>query len=182
MPGAYYKGEEIDVLYITQPVGFVIKDDEDALKKRDELAEWLLTGEPVELKFDDEPGRTYYAKIEGTIEDFNKFVDQRSGILTFVCPDPFAYGEEKTFTAESDYFNIEYKGTAEAEPIFELEVKEPITFAMLQNQFDEYNMIGRDVSASEIAIPPKTSILSDPMNSLVGWTDGSYVRSEERRV
>ncbi|WP_018934607.1 phage tail domain-containing protein, partial [Gracilibacillus lacisalsi] len=38
MPGAYYKDETIDVLYITQPVGFIVKDDADALAKKDELA------------------------------------------------------------------------------------------------------------------------------------------------
>lgn len=73
MPGAYVGSKETGVLYITQPVGFIVKDDEHALQLKDELSEWLVTKEAVPLEFDDEPGRTYYAEIEGTIEDFNSF-------------------------------------------------------------------------------------------------------------
>lgn len=170
MPGAYYKNETIDVLYITQPVGFIVKDKADALAKKDELAEWLLTGEVVELKFDDEPGRTYFAKLEGTIEDYQKFVDQRSGTLLFLCPDPYAYGPEMQFSAPSDYFNILNDGTAEAEPVFELEVKEPVTFAMIQNQFNEYNMIGKPVDIDSIPYARLATILNDSCSTFVGWT------------
>ncbi|MGN8647881.1 distal tail protein Dit [Gracilibacillus sp. HCP3S3_G5_1] len=175
MPGAYYKDETIDVLYITQPVGFVVKDDADALAKKDELTEWLLTGEVVELQFDDEPDRTYFAKLEGTIEDFSKFVDQRRGTLTFLCPDPYSYGPEKTFNATGDYFNVKNEGSAEAEPIFEFEVQAPITFVMIQNQLGEYNMIGQPVDADSVAFEREEKIKDDGMSSTTGWTEGTQV-------
>ncbi|WP_277679541.1 distal tail protein Dit, partial [Gracilibacillus dipsosauri] len=145
MPGAYIESSETGVLYITQPVGFVVEDDVDALNKVDELASWLLTSEPVPLTFSDEPNRTYYAKIDGTIEEFRKFVNQRRGTITFICPDPHKYGPELEAIFPSDVTNVTVNGTAATKPVFELEVLAPITFAMIQNQLGEYMMIGRPI-------------------------------------
>ncbi|SFL38746.1 putative phage tail component, N-terminal domain-containing protein [Gracilibacillus orientalis] len=175
MPGAYLKNETIDVLYITQPVGFVVEDDADALTKKDELAEWLLTGKTVELKLDDEPGRTYFAKLEGTIEDYQKFVDQRRGTLTFLCPDPYSYGPELEFIASSGYFSITNTGTAEAEPIFEFEVTAPVTFLMIQNQLNEYMMIGEPADDDVQVVDSRELIFSEDGN-MDGWmTNGTEI-------
>ena len=169
MPGAYVASKETDVLYITQPIGFIVEDDKHALQLKDELAEWLVTNEAVPLQFDDEPGRTYYAEIEGTIEDFSRFVDQRKGVLTFLCADPFSYGEEETVNFQNDTVLIENKGTAEADPVFELEVLEPVTFAMVSNG-TEYNMIGRPANIDDIPSQKYESVFSTNASSLVGWS------------
>lgn len=169
MPGAHVGSKETDVLYITQPIGFIVKDDEHALQLKDELASWLLTNEAVPLEFDDEPGRTYYAEIEGTIEDFERFVDQRRGVITFLCSDPFSYGPEKEYEFESDTAIIENVGTAEADPIFELEVLEPVTFAMVSNG-EEYNMIGRSIDDDTAPAERLTNIFEHDFGNFVGWT------------
>ncbi|WP_062323693.1 distal tail protein Dit [Halolactibacillus sp. JCM 19043] len=96
--GAYIQSSKTDVLYINQPVGFIVEDDVDALDKLDQLKSWLLTSEPVELQFPDEPDRVYYAKVEGDISDFARFGNQRRGTITFICPDPYAYGPERIYT------------------------------------------------------------------------------------
>lgn len=168
MPGAYVVSKEADVLYIRQPVGFVIKNDEHALQIIDELAEWLITETAVPLQFDDEPGRTYYAEIEGTIEEFEKFVHQRRGVITFLCSDPYKYGPEKTVEPESDTFVVENEGTAETYPIITLTAKEPTTFAMISNG-DEYMMVGRPYDALEVPKNTRPVILNDPASTLVGW-------------
>lgn len=175
MPGAYLESTEVDVLYITQPIGFIAEDDDDAQAKTDELSGWLLTSEPVPLQFSDEPGRTYYAKIDGDMSDFNKFARLRRGTITFVCPNPFAHGPEKSYTFSSDEEAIENEGTAEAEPIFEMEVTQSVTFAMIQNHLNEYMMIGQPVDVESIEFQEKELILQDTMDSLTGWTEGTQL-------
>ncbi|MFD2133347.1 distal tail protein Dit [Pseudogracilibacillus auburnensis] len=169
--GAYVSGKETDVLYITQPIGFVVDNDEHALQLKDELAAWLVTNEAVPLEFDDEPGRTYYAEIEGTIEDFSKFVDQRRGVITFLCADPYSYGPEKTLTFPADIVTIENQGTAKADPIFELEATKKTTFAMVSNQDDEYNLVGQpvDEDGHEQIIDKRVSVLYENGSMIDTW-------------
>ncbi|PWU68321.1 distal tail protein Dit [Gracilibacillus dipsosauri] len=169
-PGGYLRSTDIEPLPIDQPVGFRIKDDADALAKKDELAEWLLTDKPVPLEFDDEPGRIYFAVVQNTLDDFEKMAVLRSGTIQFLCPDPYAYGPEMQFSAPSDYFNIRNDGTAEAEPVFELEVKEPVTFAMIQNQFNEYNMIGRPTEVDNTTYKKFERVFYSDGDTLNGWT------------
>ncbi|MDT2287333.1 phage tail family protein [Paenibacillus larvae] len=45
--------------------------------------------------FDDEPGKTYYAKISGDTQ-IDTLVSMGTGTIKFVCPDPYAYGARKT--------------------------------------------------------------------------------------
>ncbi|QGH35129.1 hypothetical protein GI584_14225 [Gracilibacillus salitolerans] len=172
MPGAYVESTDTDILYITQPIGYVVKDDEDALAKKDELAEWFITKETVPLEFSDEPGRTYYAKVEGGISDFRKFSNQRKGTVTFVCPDPYGYSKEKQATFPSDTVTLTNQGTAEADPIFELEVLEPVTFAMIQNHLDQYVMIGQpvDEDGNEEIVDTKTSVLYENGSTIDDWS------------
>src|SRR5690625_1805748 len=144
MDGAYLGNTNLRPLYINQPVGFVVKNDEHALQLKDELADWLMTNEPVPLQFDDEPGRTYYAVVQNTIEDFERFVNLRQGTIQFLCLDPYSYGEEQTIEFQSDSVMVENKGTAETEPIFELTAKQKTTFAMVSNG-EEYMMVGKPV-------------------------------------
>src|SRR5690625_3672826 len=59
-PGAIVSSKETDVMYIHQPVGFIVKDDRHELEIKDELARWLIKDDAVPLEFDDEPGRIYY--------------------------------------------------------------------------------------------------------------------------
>lgn len=174
-PGALLQSSEIEPLVIYQPIGFVVKNDIDALTKKDELASWLVTMEPVALEFDDEPGRIYYAVVQNTISDYEKFVRQRRGIIEFLVLDGFGYGPEHEVTFPSDVVTLTNEGTAEADPIFELEVLQPVTFAMVQNQDNEYMMIGAPQSVEQTPKPQEEIILNHNMNSTIGWTSGTYV-------
>lgn len=172
MPGAYIESTDTDVLYITQPVGFLINNDEEAMRIKDELASWLLTDEPAPLEFSDESGRTYYAKIEGTIEDLTRLSKQRKGTLTFLCADPYSYGEEKgPLPFVDDALTITNEGTAKAKPIIELETLHPTTFAMVQKNNEEYIMIGEPYNVdNQDPYIEYEKILTDECNTLTGWT------------
>ncbi|WP_176555750.1 distal tail protein Dit [Virgibacillus ndiopensis] len=173
MPGAHIISSDTDVLYINQPIGFVVKDDDHAQQILDELKRWLITDEPVELQFDDDPGRIYYAKVQGSMNDFEKFVDQRKGTIQFLCADPYNYGQEIPYTFPTNgVLDIENIGTAEANSIITLEVLAPITFAMIQNQNNEYILIGKPVDVVTGSTFRKYErILYSDATSLNGWTD-----------
>lgn len=168
MAGAHVSSKETDVIYIQQPIGFIADTDEEFLERKDELAKWLNTNKAVPLQFDDEPGRTYYAEIDGTIEDFTKFANQRRGVITFLCADPYGYGEEKTLHFPSDQVIVNNEGTAEADPIFELTATQKTTFAMISNG-DEYNLIGQPSDDDVQVVDYKTSVVYENGSTLNEW-------------
>jgi len=169
MSGAHLAGSRAEVMRVEQPVGFVVKNDEHALQIKDELAEWLITNEPVPLTFDDEPNRTYYAVIEGTIDDFDRFVNQRRGVITFLLPDPYGYGKEKIIEFSEDSAIIENKGTATAKPIIELTAKEKSTFAMVTLGEDKFNIIGQPADDDVQIVDSRTSVLYENGSTIGSW-------------
>ncbi|MFC4387525.1 distal tail protein Dit [Gracilibacillus marinus] len=172
-PGGYLESTDIEPLSIIQPIGFKVTSDEEALSRADELANWLITDEPVPLEFDDEPGRIYYAVVQNTLDDFEKIATLRSGSIQFICPDPHKYGPELEAIFSSDVTNVTVNGTAPTKPVFELEVLNLTTFAMIQNQLGQYMMIGRPSSLDDNIVEPYTTILQDTCSSTVGWTEGN---------
>ena len=169
MSGAHLSNSRTEVMRIEQPVGFVVKNDEHALQIKDELAEWLVTNESVPLTFDDEPGRTYYAVIEGTIDDFDRFVNQRRGVITFLLPDPYGYGKEKIIEFSEDSAIIENKGTATAKPIIELTAKEKSTFAMVTLGDEQYNLLGEPADDDVQIVDSRTSVLYENGSTIGDW-------------
>lgn len=171
MAGAYLQSSEVEPLLINQPVGFLVNDDEHALQLKDELADWLVTDEPVELQFDDEPGRTYYAVVQNTLEDFEKMAALRQGTIQFLCLDPYGYGPEKHAEFPSDNVTLTNNGTAEAKPIFEMEVLEPITFAMIQKGEEEnaeYQMIGTPAD-DDVEVVDSRQLIYSENGQMEGW-------------
>ena len=175
MDGAHLLSSKTGVLKISQPFGISLDHEEYYLRIKDELVDWLVTEEPVSLEFDDEPGRTYYALIQNEISDFEKFFTLGQGTLEFVCLDSFSYGPEKTPMFPSDAVTITNAGTAEADPIFTMQVKEPTTFAMVSNG-EEYMMVGKpyDVTNQKPFKKYERIFYSDA-SSLVGWTAAEHV-------
>ncbi|WP_200416279.1 distal tail protein Dit [Virgibacillus salexigens] len=181
MKGAHLQSTEIEPLSFNQPIAFKVKDDQHALQIKDELASWLITDEPVPLEFDDEPGRTYYAIVQNTIEDFERMGVLRQGSINFLCLDPYSYGTEQPIEFGSDAGVIINEGTAEAEPIFELEAIKKVPFALIQNQHGEYMLIGTPVDVTSEVVDTKTLLLEERGQSLDTWNsspislDNGYV-------
>src|SRR5690606_11836461 len=147
---------------------------EDLRRRIDRLNEILDTGkEIVSITFDDESDRTYYGKLDTVVDRLEKAKIYQA-TLTFICPDPYKYGPEKTVETTSDTFIVENNGTAEAEPIFELTVKEPTTFAMVSNG-EEYMMVGRPYDVEETPFVKYERVFYSDASSTVGWTQGTDV-------
>lgn len=111
MPGAYLESTDTEVRVIQQPITINAKDRMDERKLEEDLSAWLITGQPAELIFDEEPDRVYYAVIDGSldIEDIARF---GKGTITFICPDPYKYGtEEKSISwPELKVFKQDFAG------------------------------------------------------------------------
>lgn len=102
-PGGYkLKKTERGLLEIRQPIGFIANNTE-ALKLKDDLALWLATENEAPLVFDDEPGRTYMAVVQNTIDDFEIFARIRRGTIQFVVFE--SLGETKTINVGAS-FNV----------------------------------------------------------------------------
>ena len=169
MAGAYLSRTDIQARVITVPVLVKAENISDLQKIKEDMAEWLIHDEPKELIFKDEPDRVYYALVDGELE-LDEIFSTGQGEITFICPDPYKYGDEVIVEFPSNVVTVTNEGTTEADPVFELEVLEPVTFAMIQNQDEDYMMIGRPVDVDDVVYTRLTTILNDNCSSLVGWT------------
>lgn len=142
------------------------KTNEGFRRRYDRLLSYLGGSKKV-LSFTDEDALFYATLLtnETPEEETNNLI----GTITFLCSDPFKYGKEQTKTFTSDVLNLTYDGTAEASPIFELEVLKPVTFAMVQNQYDEYQLIGAPVDVDINTVDKSTPIIYEYGQSLDNW-------------
>ncbi|USK43719.1 distal tail protein Dit [Cytobacillus oceanisediminis] len=169
MAGAYLESTDTEVRIIQQPITINAKDRLDERKLEEDLSDWLVTGQPAELIFDDEPDRVYYAVVDGSldIEDIARF---GKGTITFVCPDPYKYGEEKPPETFQDVSAVSNLGTVETGPIFNLEVLHPVTFAMVQKGLDQYMMIGNPTEVTSEGVDPRRLLFEETGTTLNSWS------------
>lgn len=144
------------------------KSYDDMHKRVERLIEILNTdGEDVPITFDDESKRTYY----GQVTEMNE-LEARSKILklslTITCTDPFKYGDERLFEVKDDGNVVNY-GTTKANPVFDLEVKEKTTFAMVAKGIDDYMLIGQPADDEIVIVEDKVSIMREDGRTLDSW-------------
>ena len=174
MPGAYLQNSETDIRTISQPIIINGKDRFEVRKLEEDLASWLITKEPKELIFDDEPDRVYYALVQGDvpIEDIVRF---GRGEISFICLDPYKYkGEIETAFFFTNPSLIKNEGTVETYPIFRANVLESITNLDIISG-DKYIRVGQPYTVTQTPSEPETRIFWDQMGSLAGWSQAEYV-------
>lgn len=168
-------------LVINQPVAFVAKSDSEALRLKDELAEWLVTDEPAALQFDDELGRTYFAVVQNTLEDFEKLATIRKGTIQFLCLDPYGYSDTivQNLTNNPVIYN---DGTAETFPVFEIDVLKDITNLEIRNKSitDRLGMnpaivLGVPAQPDQELYVPEELVFHDTMQSPSSWQKASDI-------
>ncbi|GGB26878.1 hypothetical protein GCM10011409_00240 [Lentibacillus populi] len=147
------------------------KGKEGLRKKVDAVSSIIVTSEKVPVIFPDEPDMTYFCELAGVEESQERpHIGVHRGTITLLR-DKGKYGPEKTHEFTSDADIITNEGTAEADPIFELEVKKSVTFAMVQNDNEEYMMIGTPTDVEEEVIDTKALLLEERGQSLDTWSD-----------
>lgn len=169
--GAYFSSKRRPPRTLT--ISYTIEADnpQELRDSINELNAIFDVEEPVPIEFEDEPGIVYFGVPEGS-EEGEEFVRFQQGTLTFLCVDPYKYGQERTALFPSDNVVLTNSGSASTKPVFEMEVLEPITFAMIQNQDNEYQMIGTPVEEDgyEQVVDSKVSVLYENGSTLDTWT------------
>ncbi|MEK5246125.1 distal tail protein Dit [Bacillus sp. FSL R9-9530] len=173
-PGAFFINTETEERRIDVPLVIKAKKDmADLQKLKEDLANWLVTEEPVELIFDDEIDRTYLAVIDGEL-DLDELVSRGKGVLTFVCPMPYKLGPTQTEDFKLDgrglIANVQNKGSVESNPIVEVEISKPSTFLDVWNEMN-YFRIGYPLKADQVPVERNQRVMWDEMSTTVGWTN-----------
>ncbi|WP_430482821.1 distal tail protein Dit [Rossellomorea marisflavi] len=109
--GYRLKKTTTELLSISQPIEYVTWSDEDALLKKSELSSWLITKEPAPLQFDDEPGRIYWAVVEGENMEEKELEVIRSGVIHFLSF--YTTGEKKELTLRPAFQDFTILGQEE---------------------------------------------------------------------
>lgn len=181
MPGAYLESTKVGVRILEVPVVIESQSLVELQKLKEDVADWLITDNPKELIFDDEPDRVYYAMVDGEL-DLDEIVSVGVGRIQFKCSDPYKYStilESKTFV--SNIGNVVNGGTVKTYPLFKAEVKESITHLdIISDKASSYMRAGKPYASNQEPFQPKTLILHDTMSTLVGWgaataVDNGYV-------
>ncbi len=177
-PGGYLQGTEIQPRIIEVPITIRGQNIGDLQKLKEDLASWLVTDEPKELVFDDEPDRTYYAVVDETI-DFDEIAYLGQGTVRFLCPDPYKYGPLRTQTINDPVSGegnpiVTNEGTAETYPTFTAYVKQPITFLDIIAP-DAYMRVGQPYATDQTPADGEKRVLNDNMSTLTGWGSATTV-------
>src|SRR5699024_2991509 len=183
MSGAHLSYSKRQIRTITVPVFILADSFSDLQKVKEDMAEWLIHKEPKKLVFKDEPDRTYYALVDGSL-DLNELVRWGEGEIIFVCPDPYKYGSGQEYDV-SDNDVIENKGTANADPIFELTAKEKSTFALISLGADEdspYNIIGTPADDDVVAVDTKEPVIKEDVSTIDTWVKPSMDMIDDPNV
>jgi predicted phage tail component-like protein len=174
MPGAYLQSSETQVRTISQPIVINGTDRLNVRKLEEEIASWLITNEPKELIFDDEPDRVYYAIVDGglEIEDIVRF---GRGEVLFICLDPYKYkGSSETVFFATNPSLIENEGSVATYPIFRANVLESLTNLDIISG-DQYMRVGQPYTVTQTPVEAETRIFWDEMAALTGWSQAEYV-------
>lgn len=95
------------------------------------LASMLFSRDVKELKFKDELDKHYLAKISGNTDLSEVFLYGRA-TLSFVAPDPIAFGEKKVVSISTNA-NIKVNGTYETKPKFIFNITSGKTYIQVVN-------------------------------------------------
>ncbi|PGX30597.1 phage tail protein [Bacillus cereus] len=171
--GARLLNTQTEMRVLSIPVGIIVPEGSDLETMKEEIAEWLITGQPAELIFDVEPNRTYLAVVEDSF-DPDEFVTLGIGTIKFICPMPYKLGPTRTVDFQTGasglIANIQNKGSVESNPIIEVEVTKPSTFLDVWNGTN-YFRVGYPLKADQVPVERNQRVLWDEMGTTIGWTD-----------
>ncbi|ELK47177.1 distal tail protein Dit [Halobacillus sp. BAB-2008] len=132
----------------------------------------LLEGTKKKLVFTDEQVYFYATLSDHEVpeEDSNTLI----GTLTFLCSDPIKYGEEDfAYLSGENATAVFVEGSANTKPIFELEVLNKITYAMVAKNDEEYMMVGKPYDVDNKPFEKYETVLFDDASNLTGWASAN---------
>lgn len=170
MPGAYLANSTEE----ERKVSIVMQLESENLKEFDQLKHQIydvfFSEEDFTIIRDLTPDREIHVLQEGDFDIANITPSDGYFEIELTMLDPYVYSKEKSAIFPSDAVTLTNHGTAEADPIFEMEVLQPVTFAMIQNHKEEYQMIGRPASVSSEIVDTRTLLLREDGSTLDSWS------------
>ncbi|MEC3884578.1 distal tail protein Dit [Halobacillus sp. HZG1] len=157
----------------TLEVKYQIEDKtNEGLRNRYNDLNQLLQGYQKQLIFTDED-KYFYATLsvhDVPEEDSNTLI----GKITFLCSNPVKYGEEdEAYLSSTDATTVFIEGTANTKPIFELEVLNKLTYALVAKDDSEYMMIGQPYDIENQEYEKYENVLFEDASSLTGWASAN---------
>ena len=168
-PGGYVVNRKDGIRVFKFGVQTTANSLEELQTKLQPIKKHLIVDKAAPLELEDEPGKTYYAFLSGATDIDQKWIVGEHE-LTFICPDPYAYGAEKTFETTETDFVINVEGDAQTPPYHEITFKEDSTAIMLLDEDGRRFIMGLPENAEYTTVDPKVLYMEDQMNSLAGWT------------
>jgi len=103
--------------------------------------------------------------------NITQLVTLGTGTITFLCVDPFAYGEDTTQDLAEEC-TVNNPGTSNGFPIFNVTLSDSVTFLTITKD-DQILLLGAPASVDEIPVPAKERIIYDEMTDTTLWNVGS---------
>lgn len=172
-PGGYLSEVSTEVLVIPVSILIDAPNHDLLLKYGEDLAKWFNVKEPKELIFGDEPNRSYFAVVNGSLIPEDKVTFAKLDI-EFLCPDPFKYGATKIIDFDTALKDIVNNGSEDVQPRFRALINGPITNLDIVGS-DAYMRVGEPAPISQGTIAPRTAILDDHLDVLTNWSVATQV-------
>lgn len=173
-PGGYWFGNDMGVREFQIDVTLIGSTDTDLFQKARDVAKWLIDDQEQPLVFDAEPDKTYYAIFTGQT-NLDTLFSVGSTTLTFICPDPYAYGPEyETEPITFSPFSFTPTGTEKTSPVIVAEFTQPSTYFSIATQ-DQYIHIGQPDGADETTLPREEIMIDDDCTSTTNWQTQNQV-------
>jgi predicted phage tail component-like protein len=174
--GAFYIDRKKGVRTFSASIAIKADYRENLLYYADDLAEWLDYDEPQPFILEDKPDHTYYAIVSGSSE-LDAFANTGKGKIDFVCYQPNAIGNEKSYTfAPPNTSPIIYTngGNKTTYPIIDLTFTKNLTdFAIVTD--DDALIFGDFDPTNDVAADLKPKYINDTGANTTGWTNGVSV-------
>ncbi|WOA61000.1 distal tail protein Dit [Bacillus mycoides] len=169
--GGYLLQTNTDVRTIKVPV--ILKSSAATMQKtKEDLANWLVTDNPCELIFDDEPDRTYMAVINGE-DSLEELIFRGKGELIFICPNPYKLGAVQTKQFQNNVdgnlqADINNPGSVESNPVIDITVGAQSPFLDVWNG-DDYFRLGYPTAVKTKVVKQDERLIWDEMTNLTIW-------------
>ncbi|MCD4838174.1 phage tail family protein [Neobacillus sedimentimangrovi] len=170
-PGSFFVKKNIPERILELKIEVVGNSLDDIREKVEVLNQIFDVDEPVPIIFLDEPNKTYYGILENTDWSENLFIGK--GSLTFICPDPYKYGPEKSVEFNNTG-TVNVIGSVETYPVMKVEVKQDTTYLAVSDG-ENINLIGNPTEVTQQPYEPETRTFWHECNTTVGWTGTSSI-------
>lgn len=148
--GTSFQKVDLNELQISVRMRLKASVGDDLAELRHMLAERLYAAIPEMLVLDDEPTRYYLATTSGS-SDMDRISPSASVELTFLCPDPIAYGQSRTSPMTTSA-NIKVGGTWPTKPTITAKPAAGSYYKITNYTTGEFVQINRTFNGTETVV------------------------------